>query len=381
MRFRVVSSQLLGGLCGWAACAVLVLPAAHAQTWSGPCQNCPQSVPWPNPTLPSQPLMPGADQPNTTSPNETATSPNETATNQNNNANQNEANNNQDNSDSNFSGSEGLASGASGFASPGGYLDDAIPQTMFKLRYDSESGINRFDRADYMFGTWREGSFHTHALVGGGTVRGTFSDPKATGSQIISNDVSDQILSAAMEYAFSQRLSVFVDVPYQFVHFGPDLEDAVEPQGMTKQAILNRTQFPETEVRNEKQNPIGAGDIQVGFKYAFIAEPDCRYLTFQFRTYVPTGDPGLGLGTGHVSVEPSLLAYQRLTDQLVIQGQLTDWIPIAAGPGAGNVVQYGAGIGYDVVQRPTSGSRRSWKPSAGPVSEGPRGSLSRFRGR
>ena len=180
--------------------------------------------------------MPGADQPNTTSPNETATSPNETATNQNNNANQNEANNNQDNSDSNFSGSEGLASGAGGFASPGGYLDDAIPQTMFKLRYDSESGINRFDRADYMFGTWREGSFHTHALVGGGAVRGTFSDPKATGSQIISNDVSDQILSAAMEYAFSQRLSVFVDVPFQFVHFGPDIEDAVEPQGMTKQA-------------------------------------------------------------------------------------------------------------------------------------------------
>ena len=89
----------------------------------------------------------------------------------------------------------------------------------------------------------------------------------ATGSQTISNAVSDQILSAAMEYAFSQRLSVFVKVPYQFVHFGPDLEDAVEPQ-QGNAAILNHTQFPETEVR-PKQDPNGIGDVQFGFKYLF----------------------------------------------------------------------------------------------------------------
>jgi len=226
-------------------------------------------------------------------------------------------------------------------------LYDAIPQTVFKLRFDSEDGINQFDRADYMFGTWREGSFHTHALVGGGAVRGTFLDPKATGSQIISNAVDDKLLSATMEYAFSQRLSVFVDVPFQFVHFGPNIED-----GPADQTKAEQTQFPESEVRNAKSDPDGMGDVQFGFKYAFVAEPDWRYLTFQFRTYVPSGDSGLGLGTGHVSVEPGLLAFQRLTDQLVIQGEFTDWIPISAGQGAGNVITYGGGIGYDVIQRP-----------------------------
>ena len=178
-----------------------------------------------------------------------------------------------------------------------------------------------------MFGTWREGTFHTHALVGGnGAVRGTFFDPKATGSQIISTDVDDQILSGYLEYAVSQKLSFFVDVPFQFVRFGADVEDGPE-------SAAERQQFPESqELRNPNHDPDGAGDVQAGLKYALIADPNNRYLTFQFRTYIPTGDPGLGLGTGHFSLEPSLLAYQRLTDRVVVQGQLTDWIPIAGGP-------------------------------------------------
>ena len=350
MRFRVVVSQLLGGLCGWAAYVALAVPAAQAQgpIYSGPCSDCSQPTPAPGPLLPEQPLMPRAGQTTPTSPTETPTNPGQTAPNPGeNNAVQNEANTNQDNSNFNFSGSQGLASGAGSFSSPGGYIDDAIPQSVFKLRYDYEDGINRFDRASYLFGTWREGSFHTHALVGGGTVRGTFVDPKATGSQIISTDVRDQDLSADLEYAFSQRLSVFAEVPFQFVHFGPNIED-----GPADQTRAEQKQFPESEVRNAKTNPDGIGDVQFGFKYAFVAETDCRYLTFQFRTYVPSGDSGLGLGTGHVSVEPGLLAFQRLTDRVVIQGELTDWIPISAGPGAGNVITYGGGIAYDVIQRP-----------------------------
>ena len=81
-----------------------------------------------------------------------------------------------------------------------------------------------------------------------------------------------------------------------------------------------------------------------------IADP-CRYLTFQLRTYVPTGDSESALGTGHVSLEPGLLFYQRLSDRLVLQGQLTDWIPVARhGSEAGNVLSYGLGLGYDVYR-------------------------------
>jgi hypothetical protein len=245
-----------------------------------------------------------------------------------------------------FGGSQGLASGAGTFSSPGGYVDDAIPQTMFRLRYDAEDGINRFDRAGFMFGTWREGSFHTHALVGNGAIRGTFLDSKATGTQIFSNNMRDQILSGYMEYAFNKRLSVFLDVPFQFVHFGPNIEDNAADQTRGDQK-----QFPEHEVRNAKSDPIGAGDVQLGFKYAFIACEDNRYLTFQLRGYAPTGDPGMGLGTGHYSLEPGFLAYQRLTDRLVLQGELIDWIPIQAGIGAGSVITYGGGFGYDLIKR------------------------------
>jgi hypothetical protein len=105
-------------------------------------------------------------------------------------------------------------------------------------------------------------------------------------------------------------------------------------------------------VRNANANPTGVGDMAVGFKYALIAETDNRYVTVQVRGYIPTGDNTQGIGTGHVSIEPSLLLYQRLSERLVAQGELRYWVPIGGGPGAGDVLRYGLGLGYDVVQRP-----------------------------
>jgi hypothetical protein len=242
-----------------------------------------------------------------------------------------------------------LASGAgvgasAALAAPGGYLDNPIPQTTFRLRNDAEFGINQFDRASWMFGTWRDGSANPKAFVNGNSVHGIYFSPKSTGTQILSNQVNLDVLSGYAEYAFGQRFSVFAEVPYRFVHFGPSLENMAE-------SPAQMSQFPDADVANPKQDPSGISDLQFGFKYAVIAE-DSRYVTFQFRTYAPTGDPGLGLGTGHYSLEPSLLLYQRLTDRVITQGELEYWIPISGGPGAGNVLTYGAGISYDLVQRP-----------------------------
>jgi hypothetical protein len=245
----------------------------------------------------------------------------------------------------------GLGSGAGvgssvALASPGGYVDDAIPQTIFRLRNDADFGINRFDRATFMFGTWREGSFHPHAFVNNGAVNGLFFDRKAQGTQLISEKVNLDTVSAYFEVAASTRLSGFVELPYNFVHFGRDSEDTTE-------SPAERAQFPEVaEIRNPKQNTSGVSDTLAGFKYAFVADPGNQYVTFQFRTYIPTGDPGLALGTGHYSLEPGVLLYQRLSDRLVVQGEFMDWIPIEGGHGAGSVLTYGAGIAYDVVQRP-----------------------------
>jgi hypothetical protein len=330
-------ARITGGvLAGWALAGSLAL--AQQPCLPPPCAP----APWPAPPgqvtrpAPSLPAMPGAPtEPPAAGGNAAAPSPAaETAA-------------------PDFG---GLSSGAGvgtavALASPGGYVDDAIPQTLFRLRNDYETGINRFDRATFLFDTWREGSFHKHAFVNDGSIHGLFQDPKARGTQINNPDFRMDILSAYLEVAPTPRLSFFAELPYRFVHLGTNVEDANPPE--TSQEIK---QFPETagggEVRNAKTDTSGVSDTIAGFKFAFVEDPGNRYFTFQFRTYFPTGDPGLGLGTNHYTLEPGVLLYQRLSERLVVQGEFMDWIPISAGNGAGSVLTYGAGFGYDVVQRP-----------------------------
>ena len=74
----------------------------------------------------------------------------------------------------------------------------------------------------------------------------------------------------------------------------------------------------------------------------------------QLRVYTPTGQPELGLGTGHVSIEPSILYFRRYDENWTLQAELRDWIPISnsvtpTGENfAGNVLRYGVGLGYDI---------------------------------
>ena len=75
----------------------------------------------------------------------------------------------------------------------------------------------------------------------------------------------------------------------------------------------------------------GFGDMNLGTKSLLL---DCELLqvTLQFRTYIPIGNSKTGLGTGHVSLEPSLLSSLRLTPTSYLQGQLSEWIPIGGDP-------------------------------------------------
>jgi hypothetical protein len=95
-------------------------------------------------------------------------------------------------------------------------------------------------------------------------------------------------------------------------------------------------------------NNYGFSDINAGFKYAFVAEPN-RYYTFQFRTYAPTGASNLGLGTNHTSLEPAVLVFQRLTERLYFNGEFRDWIPVGGTNFSGNVLRYGVGLTYNIV--------------------------------
>src|SRR5262249_30896572 len=100
----------------------------------------------------------------------------------------------------------------------------------------------------------------------------------------------------------------------------------------------------------------GLSDIVLGAKWAVVAEQDCS-LTVQLRTFFPSGDSRLGLGTGHFSIEPGLLYYRRM-DRVSFPSEFKGWIPLGRTTNtvdgrnfAGSVLTYGGGFGYDVIQR------------------------------
>jgi hypothetical protein len=93
-------------------------------------------------------------------------------------------------------------------------------------------------------------------------------------------------------------------------------------------------------------NTAGFGDINAGFKVELYSD-SLQVATAQFRTYIPTGDEDRGMGTGHVSLEPSLLYLRRIGDRLNVEAEGRYWIPIAGTEGrAGSVLRYGLGASY-----------------------------------
>jgi hypothetical protein len=189
-----------------------------------------------------------------------------------------------------------------GLASNVGYIDSAIPFTHFRLRYDSAYNNNRPDRATYFYA--KCGCFGP-------------ADGNASGPPLPETSVDYQVISSYLEYALGERFSAFIDVPMRIIN--PDIN----------------------------ANSAGLGDISFGAKYAFLYER-CQVASFQMRVWIPTGDPDRGLGTDHVTLEPALLYNRRLSERLVLEAMIKDWIPIGGGDFAGNVLQYGVGLGYTV---------------------------------
>ena len=67
-------------------------------------------------------------------------------------------------------------------------------------------------------------------------------------------------------------------------------------------------------------NTTGFGDMVVGNKAVIV---DGRYwqITQVFRTYINTGAHQKGLGTGHISLEPGVLARYKWTDRTYLHGE------------------------------------------------------------
>lgn len=162
-----------------------------------------------------------------------------------------------------------------GVANAAFFVDPARPVTQFRLRYDGGIDMRVPDRNEYF---WAR------------------ADGMGKGPKKIETKLDYDELTMIVEAA-TGKFGLAIETPY-------------------------RTIDPEV-------NPHAANfdDLRIATKSLLL---DCELLqvAFQFRTFIPTGNFTHGIGTGHVSLEPSLLTALRLGPHTYLQGQLSEWIPI-----------------------------------------------------
>jgi hypothetical protein len=245
----------------------------------------------------------------------------------------------------------GAGVGSNVALSPGGYIDDAVIKTNFRVRWEYGFDMNRPDRAEFFYAAWRELSFHQHAILN--QPGGVFQAAQDRGMNPLVTKLNYQQTSAYLELAGGPRASITAEIPWRMLAI---LDRGREGNGDADQIPPGLEQEHEA-LETFQDNAGGLGDIVLGFKLAPIARPD-RYLTFQFRLFFPSGDARNGLGTGHYSAEAGLLYYGRPTERLSLIGQFKAWVPIDGTRDvngesfAGNVLTYGLGLGYDLIQNP-----------------------------
>jgi hypothetical protein len=212
-----------------------------------------------------------------------------------------------------------------------GYIDNPIVESQVRIRFDAAFDDPFPDRSEFFYakcGCYR-------GLQGAPSPANLAFDPNAPGpGPGVPTAVNFQQLFMDVEYSPQRRFSVFAEVPIRWLQ----AQGAILPPIFGDQA--------------------GISDVMAGFKFAAVAS-EGTYVTFQFKSYFPSGDASNGLGTNHYSVEPSLLLYQRLSDRLRVEGQVGDWHPIGGSAGvpvtnsqgfAGDVFFYGVGPSYTVYR-------------------------------
>lgn len=173
------------------------------------------------------------------------------------------------------------------------WQDNVRPKTYTRFRYDSINGLSAPRIAEYYMSK--------NALNGN------------------ARRVNTQELSMYQEVA-SERASFFIDMPYRTV-------DAFDSHNG------------------------GFADLTLGTKSLLL---DCELLqmTFQFKTFLPIGSTTSGTGTGHVSLEPSLLFSLKLFDATYLQSAYSYFIPIGGDAAwSGTVFHYHYSLNHLFVER------------------------------
>jgi hypothetical protein len=207
-----------------------------------------------------------------------------------------------------------------------GFIDDARIESKIRVRVDSAFRSRAPDRAEFFYAKCR-----CYALLP------TFSsnfDPDAPGPRPGAvNDLDYNQIDIFGEWAFGV-FSAFGQLPLRWI----------QPRSFIPGSGGS---FP---------NQSGLGDLRLGIKMALVETLE-QSLTAQAQFYAPTGDASQGLGTNHTSVEPALLYYRRLSDDIGLESQFGVWIPLDGSAGvptsveesfSGQVLNYGVGASFDV---------------------------------
>ncbi len=172
------------------------------------------------------------------------------------------------------------------------WVDDARPVSHLRLRYDGLFNVRTPDRAEFYVGN------------DGDTLR-----EKAHINEF-------HIYS---ETAIGQKFAFFIDLPFRSY-------EQFQSDGTTDSS--------------------GFGDMSLGTK-SVLLDSEIWVVTFQFKTYIPTGAVSQRLGTGHVTLEPAILTYTKMSPDFYIQFQSGLWIPISGTSShAGNVLHNRLSLNY-----------------------------------
>ena len=178
-----------------------------------------------------------------------------------------------------------------------GYVENAFVGSQIRVRFDAGFGIETPDRAEFFYakcGCYRLAGIDPQA-PGPVGVLPTGANPAT--SKLIENNLGYQEFQMYAEFAPHQRFSLFADVPVR------SLSPSIIPDAA------------------------GLGDIRAGVKLGLVAS-DTRALTFQFRSYFPTGDSEKGLGTAHPSAEFTLLYHDVVAQRVSVGAEFGTWHPI-----------------------------------------------------
>lgn len=74
----------------------------------------------------------------------------------------------------------------------------------------------------------------------------------------------------------------------------------------------------------------GYADMKIATK-TLLVDTEPMLFSFQFTTYIPTGNAGTGTGNGNVGLEPSFLGTLKVNQDTYIQAQVAEWMGVING--------------------------------------------------